>query len=78
MAGLQASEIFWVLVCLVKNPEAMKTFVTEVDGVLGEYRIPAGTMVANCTYLVHHRADIYSASESFTPQRCLDSKSNPH
>lgn len=45
---------------------------------LGGYKIPAGTMVANCAYLVHHRADIYTAPESFTPQRFLDSKPSPY
>jgi cytochrome P450 len=45
---------------------------------LGGYKIPAGTMVANCAYLVHHRADIYSAPERFMPQRFLDSKPNPY
>lgn len=45
---------------------------------LDGYKIPAGTMVANCAYLVHHRKDIYSDPESFTPQRFLTSKPNPY
>ncbi len=52
---------------LLKQPLAL-------DG----YKIPAGTIVANCAYLVHHRADIYSAPESFTPQRFLTSKPNSY
>jgi cytochrome P450 family 135 len=38
---------------------------------LGGYEIPAGTTVAPCIYLVHHRADIYPRPFSFTPERFL-------
>jgi cytochrome P450 len=38
---------------------------------LGGYEIPAGTTVAPCIYLVHHREDIYPRPFSFTPERFL-------
>ncbi|BFM14894.1 cytochrome P450 [Maricurvus nonylphenolicus] len=45
---------------------------------IGQYQLPVGTMVANCNYLVHHRADIYPEPEIFKPERFLDKKPNPH
>jgi cytochrome P450 len=38
---------------------------------LGGYTIPAGTTVAPCIYLVHHREDIYPHPFSFMPERFL-------
>ncbi|HXA54917.1 MAG TPA: cytochrome P450 [Solirubrobacteraceae bacterium] len=38
---------------------------------LGGHQIPAGTIVAPCIYLVHHRDDIYPRPFSFTPERFL-------
>jgi cytochrome P450 len=38
---------------------------------LGGHEIPAGTTVAPCIYLVHHREDIYPRPFSFTPERFL-------
>ncbi len=38
---------------------------------LGGYEIPAGTTVAPCIYLVHHREDIYPRPFSFQPERFL-------
>jgi len=38
---------------------------------LGGYEIPAGTIVAPCIYLVHHREDIYPRPFSFAPERFL-------
>jgi cytochrome P450 len=38
---------------------------------LGGQEIPAGTIVAPCIYLVHHREDIYPRPFSFTPERFL-------
>jgi cytochrome P450 len=40
---------------------------------LGGYEIPAGTIVAPCIHLVHHREDIYPRPFSFMPERFLDS-----
>ncbi len=40
---------------------------------LGGYTIPAGTTVAPCIYLVHHRQDIYPHPFRFMPERFLDS-----
>jgi cytochrome P450 family 135 len=39
---------------------------------LGGYEIPAGTIVAPCIHLVHHREDIYPRPFSFIPERFLD------
>jgi cytochrome P450 len=39
---------------------------------LGRYTIPAGTTVAPCIYLVHHREDIYPHPFSFAPERFLE------
>jgi cytochrome P450 len=39
---------------------------------LGGYTIPAGTTVAPCIYLVHHRRDIYQQPFSFMPERFID------
>jgi cytochrome P450 len=36
---------------------------------LGGYTIPAGTTVAPCIYLVHHREDIYPQPFAFMPER---------
>jgi cytochrome P450 len=38
---------------------------------LGGHELPAGTIVAPCIYLVHHREDIYPRPFSFTPERFL-------
>jgi len=39
---------------------------------LGGYTIPAGTTVAPCIYLVHHREDIYPHPFRFMPERFLE------
>jgi len=39
---------------------------------LGGHEIPAGTTVAPCIYLVHHREDIYPHPFAFRPERFLD------
>ena len=39
---------------------------------LGGYTIPAGTIVAPCIYLVHHREDIYPHPFRFEPERFLE------
>jgi cytochrome P450 len=38
---------------------------------LGGYEIPAGTIVAPCIHLVHHREDIYPHPYRFEPERFL-------
>ena len=38
---------------------------------LGGYEIPAGTTVAPCIYLVHHREDIYPHPFAFQPERFI-------
>ena len=38
---------------------------------LGGYDLPAGTLIAPCVYLVHHRADVYENPGEFVPERFL-------
>jgi cytochrome P450 len=38
----------------------------------GDYTIPAGTTVAPCIHLIHHREDIYPHPYSFMPERFLE------
>jgi cytochrome P450 len=40
---------------------------------LGGYTLPAGTIVAPCIYLLHHREDIYPHPFAFMPERFLHS-----
>jgi cytochrome P450 len=39
---------------------------------LGGIELPAGTMVAPCIYLIHHREDLYPQPWKFYPERFLD------
>jgi cytochrome P450 len=39
---------------------------------IGGHRLPAGTWVAPCGYLIHRRADIYPEPHRFRPERFLD------
>ena len=41
---------------------------------LGEHRLPAGTWVAPCGYLIHRRDDIYPQPLSFRPERFVGQK----
>lgn len=38
---------------------------------LGGYDLPAGTLIAPCVYLIHHREDVYEDPGSFVPERFL-------
>jgi cytochrome P450 family 135 len=38
---------------------------------LGGYALPAGTLIAPCVYLIHHREDIYENPSEFVPERFL-------
>jgi cytochrome P450 len=38
---------------------------------LGGYDLPAGTLIAPCVYLVHHREDVYERPGEFIPERFL-------
>jgi cytochrome P450 family 135 len=51
-------------------PLVMRKLVEPME--LGGYTIPAGTTVAPCIHLVHHREDIYPQPFSFMPERFLD------
>jgi cytochrome P450 family 135 len=39
---------------------------------VGDHRLPAGTRIAPCLYLIHRRADLYPAPRAFRPERFLD------
>jgi len=41
---------------------------------LGGYELPAGTLVAPCVYLVHHREDVYERPGEFIPERFLEQR----
>jgi cytochrome P450 len=51
-------------------PLVMRGLVEPME--LGGYTIPAGTTVAPCIYLVHHREDIYPRPFAFMPERFLE------
>lgn len=38
---------------------------------LGGYDLPAGTLIAPCVYLIHHREDVYENPGEFVPERFL-------
>ncbi len=38
---------------------------------LGGHDLPAGTLIAPCVYLIHHRADVYENPGEFLPERFL-------
>lgn len=42
------------------------------------YRLPAGTIVGNCCYLSHRRADVFAEPERFNPDRFLRTKPDVH
>lgn len=41
---------------------------------LGGYELPAGTLIAPCVYLIHHREDVYDDPGSFVPERFLEQR----
>jgi cytochrome P450 family 135 len=41
---------------------------------LGGYDLPAGTLIAPCVYLIHHRADVYENPGEFIPERFLSQR----
>lgn len=51
-------------------PVAMRRTVESMQ--LGDYRIPADSMVTPCIYLLHLRADIYPDPRAFRPERFLE------
>ncbi|MEV0679165.1 cytochrome P450 [Actinosynnema sp. NPDC050436] len=50
--------------------------VTE-DTELGGYHLPAGTVVAVCPHLVHHRSDLHPEPERFDPDRWDPARGTP-
>jgi cytochrome P450 family 135 len=45
-----------------------------VDG----HNLPAGTVIAPCIYLIHHRADLYPEPASFRPERFLNGEAETY
>lgn len=45
--------------------------VAASDYVLGQWTLPAGTILFPCTYITHHRADLWPEPEAFRPERFL-------
>jgi cytochrome P450/chorismate mutase len=41
---------------------------------LGGYDLPAGTLIAPCVYLVHHREEVYERPGEFIPERFLEQR----
>ncbi|MDX6609380.1 MAG: cytochrome family [Solirubrobacterales bacterium] len=41
---------------------------------LGRYDLPAGTLIAPCVYLIHHREDVYDEPGAFVPERFLEQR----
>lgn len=46
--------------------------------VLGEHRLPAGTIVASCAHVIHTRADYYEQPLRFDAWRFMGVKPDPH
>jgi cytochrome P450 len=44
----------------------------------GGREYPAGVVLCPCSYLVHHRADLYPEPDRFRPERFLERKYGPH
>lgn len=45
---------------------------------LGEYTLPAGTIIINCQHLIHNREDYYPEPHLFQPERFLNSTPDPY
>ncbi|MFC0042305.1 cytochrome P450 [Actinomadura rayongensis] len=58
-------------------PAWILTRVITADADLGPYRLPAGSTVVCSPYLIHRRADLYSAPERFDPDRWDASRPQP-
>jgi cytochrome P450 len=45
---------------------------------LGEYELPAGTLIALNTYMLHRREDLYPEPDTFSPERFLEQPPGPY
>ena len=45
---------------------------------LGDYVLPAGTVLMPCIYLLHHEPELYPHPEEFTPERFLDGSASTY
>ncbi|MDJ0673886.1 MAG: cytochrome P450 [Calothrix sp. MO_167.B42] len=52
--------------------------ITQAPMELIGYHIPAGTILAPCIYLTHHRPDIYPEPNRFRPERFLERQFSPY
>jgi cytochrome P450 len=57
-------------------PVVMRRLVEPMQ--IGQYTIPADTIVAPCVYLMHRRSDIYPEPARFQPERFLGSPVNTY
>ena len=61
-------------------PAAMLTFprVAQERVELLGHQLEPGTVVVGCTYLLHHREDLYPESKQFKPERFLERQFSPY
>jgi cytochrome P450 family 110 len=45
---------------------------------VGGYDLPPGTIIVNCSYLLHRRPDVYPDPETFRPERFLGKNTDPY
>jgi len=55
----------------LRPPLAMCDRVLEEPLEVGPHKLPPGTIIAPCIYLIHRRADLYPSPDEFRPQRFL-------
>jgi cytochrome P450 len=60
---------------VVTTPTGRK-LTTRVE--IGGWQFEPGVTLLPCTYLVHHRADLYPEPDRFRPERFLDRQFGPH
>jgi cytochrome P450 family 110 len=60
-------------IALAAVPRVLKTPMQLMD-----YKLEAGTALAPCIYLVHHREDIYPQPKQFKPERFLERQFSPY
>lgn len=58
----------------LRPPAWLVTRTVTADTTLGDYPLPAGTIVVFSPYLIHHRPDQYRDPASFDPDRWTDAR----
>ncbi len=56
-------------------PDVVRELVAPAK--IGEWELPAGTRVAPCIHLAHHRADTWPEPHAFRPERFIGTKIDP-